>query len=162
MLLRRGKAVTALAVSLLAASAYAAQPAYAAGPGDFFAGFISFFEYRMDISAGELFPSEQARDYLISAGEPVQLEIEGIEHEVAGFKVSAHAVTMKLSPSRLDSENTRIDMAIQGKNVKIDGSVLSKKYSNLDVDGVYGIYNTSADKVTVHVPYSVALSLLFR
>ncbi len=154
--------MAALAVLLLAAGAYAVQPAYAAGPGDLFAGFLSFFEYKMDVPAGELFPSEQARDDLISAGERVQLEIEEIEREVAGFRVSAQDVTMQLSPSRLDSENTWIDVEIRGKSVEIDGSVLSKKYSNLDVGGIYGIYNASADKVTVHVPYSVALSLLFR
>lgn len=75
--------------------------------------------------------------------------------------MSARDITMHLDPSRLDSENTRIDVEMQGKSVEIDGDILSKKYDNLDVDGIYGVYNASTNKVTVHVPYSVALSLLF-
>lgn len=162
MLLRGDKAVAAIAISLLAASVYAVRPAYAAGPGDFFTGFLSFFEYKMDVDSEELFPSEQFKDDLISGGEPRQFTIKAIEREIAGFKVSAHDVLMELSPSRLDTSNTRIDVDIQGKSVEIDGSLLSRKYVEVDVDGIYGIYNSATDKVTIHVPYAVALSLLFR
>lgn len=162
MLLRGGKALVAVAISLLAASSYAARPAYAAGPLDLAASFLGFFEYKMDVDADELFPSEQVRDDLIARSEPSQFTIVEMEREIAGFRVSAQDVLMKLSPSRVDSSNTRIDVDIQGRSVEIDSNILNKKYSNVDVDGIYGIYNAATDRVTIHVPFAVALSLLFR
>lgn len=161
MLLRGSKALSAVTILLLATSVFAVQPAYAANSGGFFAGFLGFFEYKMDVEAGELFPSEQFREDLISKSEPQLFAINEIERQVAGFRVSAQDVMMQLTPSQLDLSKTRLDVDISGKNVEIDG-LLSKKYSKVDVAGIYGIYDASTDKVTIHVPYSVALSLLFR
>lgn len=161
MLLRGSKAWVAVAISLLAASAFAARPAYAASPGSLAANFLDIFEYKLDVNADELFPSEQIKDDLIAKSEPTQFAIAEVGREIAGFKVSAKDVIMKLSPSKVDQSNTRIDVDIQGKMVEIDG-IFTKKYNNVDVDGIYGIYNAVNDKVTIHVPFAVALSLLFR
>lgn len=157
MLLRGGKAVVAIAISLLAASAYAVQPAYATGPGDFAANFLGFFDYTMDVDASELFPSDQVREEIIATSEPSQFTIAEIKREIAGFTVSAQNVFMELSPSKVDSSNTRLDVGIQGASVEI-GGLLTKTYSDVNIDG---IYNAATDKVTIHVPYAVALSLLF-
>ncbi|MEM2140048.1 hypothetical protein [Nitrososphaera sp.] len=159
--MRGGKAWVAVAVSLLAASAFAVRPAYAAGPGDLATGFMGFFEYKLDVDSSELFPSEQVKDDLIAKSEPSQFAIAEIEREIAGFKVSAQDVLMKLSPSKLDQSTTRIDVDVQGRMVEING-IFTKTYSNVDVDGIYGVYNAATDKVTIHVPFAVALSLLFR
>lgn len=155
-----GKAVVAIAISLLAASTYAVRPAYAIGPGDFVASFLGFFDYTMDVDASELFPSEQVKEELIAKSEPSQFAIAEIKRDIAGFSVTAQDVLMELNPSKVDSSNTRLDVGIQGASVEIDG-LLTKTYSNVDVDGIYGIYNAATDKVTIHVPYAIALSLLF-
>lgn len=160
MFLRGGKAVVAVVISLLAASVYAIRPAYAAGPGDFAANFLGFFDYTMDVDASELFPSEQVKEEIIAKSEPSQFTITEIKREIAGFAVSAQDVYMKLSPSKVDASNTRIDVNMQGASVEL-GGILTKTFSNVDVDGIYGIYNAATDKVTIHVPYAVALSLLF-
>lgn len=160
MLLRGGKALVAIAISFLAASAYAVRPAYALSTGDFAVNFLGFFDYTLDVDASELFPSEQIKEEIISKSEPSQFAIAEIKREIAGFTVSAQDVLMELSPSRVDSSNTRLDVDIQGASVEI-GGLFVKTYSNIDVDGIYGIYNAATDKVTIHVPYAVALSLLF-
>lgn len=159
MLPRGTRTFAAITISLLATSAYAVQPAYAAGFGDLFTG---LFEYTMDVDADELFPSKQAREDLISNNETRQFHIEKLEHKVAGFNVSARDLAMQLSPSQLDPSITRIDIALQGKSVEIDGSLLSKKYDRLDIGGIYCIYNADTNKMTIHMPYALALSLLFR
>lgn len=122
---------------------------------------MGFFEYKLDVDSSELFPSEQVKDDLIAKSEPSQFAIAEIEREIAGFKVSAQDVLMKLSPSKLDQSTTRIDVDVQGRMVEING-IFTKTYSNVDVDGIYGVYNAATDKVTIHVPFAVALSLLFR
>lgn len=160
MLLRRGKALVAIAISLLAASAYAVRPAYAIGAEGFAANFLGFLDYTLDVDASELFPSEQVKEELIAKSEPRQFAIAEVKREIAGFSVSARDVVMELSPSKVDSTNTRLDVHIQGANVEI-GGLFAKTYDNVDVDGIYGIYNAATDRVTIHVPYAVALSLLF-
>lgn len=151
-----------MAVSVLAASAYAVRPAYAAGPWDFAAGFLDLFEYKIDVDASELFPNEEIKDDLISKQEPRQFTIAEIRREVAGFGITASDVQMQVDPSKIDASNTRIDLDIKGTSVKIESSYLSKKFESIDVDGIYGVYNSGTDKVAIHVPYAVALSLLLR
>lgn len=158
--LRWGKALVAIAISFLAASVYAVRPAYAIGPGGFAANFLGFFDYTMDVDASELFPSEQVKEEIIAKSEPSQFTIAEIKREIAGFTVSAQDVLMELSPSKVDSASTRIDVGIQGASVEI-GGLLTKNLSDVNVDGIYGIYDTATDRVTIHVPYAVALSLLF-
>jgi hypothetical protein len=80
---------------------------------------------------------------------------------IMGFSVKATDVHIHVLPSKVDS-GTRLDVEIEGKNVSIDSGYLHKKYSQLQVDSVYGIYNPKTDRVTVHVPFSTALSLLFK
>lgn len=151
-----------IVISLLIASFYAVQPAYAAGPGGLAASFLGFFEYKLDVDADNLFPSEQIRNDLISKSTPRQFTIKEIEREVAGFSVNAQDVLMQLSPSKVDSSKTRIDVDIQGKSIEIDSSLLKKKYSDIYVEGIYGIYDANTEKVTIHVPLAVALLLLLK
>ncbi|HEX6067995.1 MAG TPA: hypothetical protein VFZ05_04265 [Nitrososphaera sp.] len=158
--MRGCKALVAVAISLLVTSACAIQPVYAAGSGHYVASFLGFFDYTMDVDASELFPSEQIKEEVITKGEPSQFTIAEIKRKIAGFTVSAQDVFMKLSPFKVDSSNTHIDVDIQGARVEISG-IFTKTYNNVDVDGIYGIYNTAMDKVTIHVPYKVALSFLF-
>jgi hypothetical protein len=69
---------------------------------------------------------------------------------------------MQFDPSRIDASNMRIDLDIKGTSIKDESSYLSKKFESIDVDGIYGVYNSGTDKVAIHVPYAVALSLLLR
>ena len=37
---------------------------------------------------------------------------------------------------------------------------LGRSYDEIDLDSVYGVYDKTTDKITVHVPLSEALSFL--
>lgn len=119
-------------------------------------------EYRFDVDASQLFPSKQVQKDVISAGHQRDYTIGKMDRDVMGFTLSATDVRIKVSPSKIDSASTRLDVDIQGKSVAIDSSLLHKKYATLQVDDIYGVYNAKTDKVTVHVPFATALSLFFR
>jgi hypothetical protein len=40
--------------------------------------------------------------------------------------------------------------------------LLSKSYNNLEIRSAYGIYNGLTDKMTIHIPYSVAMQHLLQ
>lgn len=162
MLLRGGKTLALMAISVLVVSAYAVRPAYAAGPWDFAASFLDLFEYKMDVDASELFPNDEIKNDLITKQEPRQFTIDEIQREIAGFSITASDVVMQLDPSGIDASNTRIDLDIKGTSVKVESSYLTRTYESIDVHGIYGVYNSETDNVAIHVPYAVALSLLLR
>lgn len=112
------------------------------------------------MNADELFPSEQIKDDLIAKSEPNQFAIAEVGREIAGL-VNAKDVIMKLSPSKVDQSNTRIDVDIQGNMVEIDG-IFTKKYSNVDVDGIYDSSPVAPFQVEGMEKWKVApLPLLF-
>lgn len=125
------------------------------------ASFLDFLDYKFDVAASQLFPSRQVQEDVIS-GSSSNFVIAKIDRQVMGFALSASDVQIHIQPSRIDSENTRLDVDMHGKNVAIDSGYLHKKYPSLQLDSIYGVYNAKTDTVTVHVPFSTALSLLFK
>lgn len=142
------------------------QKAYAygnSGAGLAAASFVGgLFEYRIELDASQVFPGKQVKDEIISGRQARNFTIDRLDHRVMGFQVSATDVRIKVSPSKLDADRTRMDLDVEGRNVAIDSGYVHKKYGRVDVDSVYGIYSAKADKVTVHIPFETAFALLLR
>ncbi|MEW5839522.1 hypothetical protein [Nitrososphaera sp.] len=136
------------------------QPAYAYTGETFTLGLLDgLFEYKVDVDASQLFPSTKAKQDVLSR--PGEYVVDRIDRSgIMGFSVSASDVKVGVRPSKLDSASTRLDMDIRGRDVVIDSAYLHKKFDRLDIDGVYGVYNSKTDVVTLHIPFSIALSLL--
>lgn len=145
--------VAAFSVLVFAGS----QPAYAYRPT---ANFLDVFEYKVELDADELM-SRQAKDEL-AKNQPRDISLDRIERKVMGFSVSATDVKIHMTPSRMDADRIRIDIDIEGKNVAVESSYFNKKFTKLDVDTIYGVYNARTDRVTVHIPFATAFSLAFR
>lgn len=106
-------------------------------------------------------PSNQIKQDVI-AGHSSDFTIGKIDRQIMGFSVSASDIYIHVQPSKVDSIATRLDVDMQGKNIAIDSIYLHKKFPSLQVDSVYGVYNSKTDKVTVYVPFVTALSLFFK
>ncbi|AIF82896.1 hypothetical protein NTE_00818 [Candidatus Nitrososphaera evergladensis SR1] len=155
----------AIALALvLALTVYAGQQARAESTNiAFSANFLDgLFEYKADIDAKQLFPTEGIKDDIVGKLQERDYKIPDIEREFVGFKINASDIKIYIKPSKIDSANTRLSVDVEGKNVKVDSKYLNKKYDKVDIDTIYGIYNTNTDKVTIHVPYATALALVFR
>ena len=58
------------------------------------------------------------------------------------------------------SNNTRIDFPVmQARDVR--NGVLNQNFTNVDLSSIYAIYDPKTDKLTFHVPYSIAAKYLF-
>ena len=135
------------------------RPAYAYSMPP--ASFLDFFDYKFDVAANQLFPNKQVQEEVIS-GHSSDFVIDKIDRQVMGFAVSASDIQIHVPPSRIDSEDTRLAVDLRGKNVAIDSDYLHKRYPSLQLDSIYGVYNSQTDRITIHVPFSTALSLLFK
>lgn len=149
---------------VLALTVYAGQQARAESLGAAFSvNFLDgLFEYKADIDAKQLFPTTQVKDDIIGKLQARDYKIPDVERDFIGFKISASDVKIYVKPSKMDSANTRLSVDVEGKNVEVGSKYLNKKYQQLDIDTIYGVYNAKTDKVTIHVPYATAFSLIFR
>ena len=67
-----------------------------------------------------------------------------------------------LDPARIDDTKSRFNIHNRADKAEVTSPSLSRTYNNLDLKTVYGIYYNMTDKMLVHVPYNVALSLLLQ
>lgn len=157
-------AVAVALASVLALTVYAGQQARAENYSTAFsANFLDgLFEYKADIDAGQFFPTKEIKDDIVGKLKASDYKIPDIEREFIGFKIVASDVKIYVKPSKMDGSNTRLSVDVEGKNIAVESKYLNKKYDNLDIDTIYGVYNAKTDKVTVHVPYATAFSLMFR
>lgn len=160
-------AITAIALAfVLALTAGAGQQALAESLSTAFsANFLDdLFEYKADIDAKQLIPTQEVKDDIINRLQAHDYNIAYVEREFMGFNVSASDIRIHIAPSREDSDDdakTRLSVDVKGRNVEINSKYFDRKYDMLDIDTVYGVYNAETDKVTIHVPYSTALELMF-
>jgi hypothetical protein len=79
-----------------------------------------------------------------------------------GYHINASDVKIAVDPSRVDDQRTRIDLDIRADQATVTGANgLGRSYDEIDLDSVYGVYDRTTDKITVHVPLSEALSFLW-
>jgi hypothetical protein len=76
--------------------------------------------------------------------------------------INASDVQIHVDPTRIDDANTRLEFQIYANNAEVTGQLLSKSYNNLEITSAYGIYNGLTDKMTIHIPYSVAMQHLLQ
>jgi hypothetical protein len=46
------------------------------------------------------------------------------------------------------------------KNVKVSNGVINLSFNEIDLGSIYAIYDRNSDKITVHVPISIAYKYL--
>jgi len=58
---------------------------------------------------------------------------------------------------------TRVDFpVIIAKNVSVTNGLINSKYGEVNLGSIYGIYNKNTDKMTMHIPSSVALQYILH
>ena len=63
---------------------------------------------------------------------------------------------MRVDPKKIDDSKTRVDIPfILAEDVKVSNGPINLSYK-VNLGSVYGIHDKTTDKVTVHVPVSVA------
>lgn len=124
--------------------------------------FLDAFEYTFDIDGAQIFPNDTVKHSIVTEYNPSFYNIPSLQYTIMDHMINASDVQIHLDPTRIDEANTRLDFEIYANNAEVTGQWLSKSYNNLDIRSAYGIYNRVTDKMTIHIPYSLALQPLLQ
>jgi hypothetical protein len=124
--------------------------------------FLDAFEYTFDIDGAQIFPNDTVKHSIVSEYKPSVYNIPSLQYKIMEHMINASDVQIHVDPTRIDDANTRLDFQIYANNAEVTGQLLSKSYNNLEITSAYGIYNQATDKMTIHIPYSVALRQLLQ
>jgi hypothetical protein len=142
-----------------------AQPPFYEEKG-YFVGTVFFFldefEYTFDIDGTQLIPNDTLKHTILTEYKHAIYNISRLQYKILDHTINASDVQIDVDPKRIDDMKTRFNIEIYAHNAEVTGPWLTRTYDNLDLKSVYGIYNAATDKMGIHVPYSVALSLLLQ
>jgi hypothetical protein len=124
--------------------------------------FLDAFEYTFDIEGAQIFPNDTIKHSIVTEYKPSVYNIPSLQYKIMEHMINASDVQIHVDPTRIDDANTRLEFQIYANNAEVTGQLLSKSYNNLEITSAYGIYNQATDKMTIHIPYSVAMQHLLQ
>jgi hypothetical protein len=122
--------------------------------------FLDAFEYTFDIEGAQIFPNDTIKHSIVTEYKPSVYNIPSLQYKIMEHIIND--VQIHVDPTRIDDANTRLEFQIYANNAEVTGQLLSKSYNNLEITSAYGIYNGLTDKMTIHIPYSVAMQHLLQ
>jgi hypothetical protein len=124
--------------------------------------FLDVFEYTFDIDGAQIFPNGTVKHSIVTEYKPSVYNIPSLQYVIMEHIINASDVQIHVDPRRIDEANTRLDFQIYANNAEVTGQLLSKSYDSIEIRYAYGIYDRLTDKMTIHIPYSVALQHLVQ
>lgn len=122
---------------------------------------IKNFEYTFDLEGSQIFPNNNIKQNIVSKYESSEYNIDDLNYELLGFKITASDIKIHVDPKKIDDSKTRVDIPLMlAKDVKVSNGPINLSYNEVDLGSVYGIYDKTTDKMTVHVPVSVAVKYI--
>jgi hypothetical protein len=116
------------------------------------------FEYTFDLEGSQIFPNNNIKQDIVSEYRSSNYNIDDLNHELLGFKLTASDIKIHVDPKKIDDTKTRIDIPLLlAKDIKVsNGGLINLSYDSVEIGSVYGVYDKTTDKITVHVPVSIA------
>lgn len=128
-----------------------------------FGNFTKQFEYTVDLDGKQIFPNDTIKQDIVTKYKSADYNISRLNYKLLGFNITASDIKIHVSPSKIDQTRTRVDFpVILARNVSVTNGSINPKYGQVNLGSVYGIYNKSTDKLTLHIPSSVALQYLLH
>jgi hypothetical protein len=124
--------------------------------------FLDAFDYTFDIDGAQIFPNDTVKHSIVTEYNPSVYNIPSLQYVIIEHLINASDVQINVDPTRIDDANTRLDFQIYANNAEVTGQWLSKSYNSIEIRSAYGIYDRVTDKMTIHIPYSVALQHLVQ
>ena len=123
---------------------------------------LDAFEYTFDIAGAQIFPNDTIKHSIVTEYNPSVYNISSLQYNIMDHIINASDVQIHVNPTRIDEANTRLDFQIYANNAEVTGQWLSKTFNDFEIRSAYAIYNLVTDKMTIHVPYDVALRHLLQ
>lgn len=100
----------------------------------------------------EIFPNNKIKQDIVTEYRSSEYNINELNYELLGFKITASDIEIHVNPKEIDYTMTRVDIPlILAKDVKVSNSHINFSYKEVNLGSVYGIYDKTTDKMTVHV-----------
>jgi len=112
--------------------------------------------YTISLEGNQIFPNSTLKQNIVDKDEPSTYHIKDLKCNILGFNVAAHDVNIHVNPSRVDATKAKIDIPMSARNVTVTKGVLNLNYNEVNLGSIYGIYDKTTDKMTVHIPLAVA------
>jgi len=121
------------------------------------------FEHTVVIDASHIFPNETLKHKIIEKSGQSEFKIPILKYNLLGFNISATDIKVKANVKEIgQSNNTRIDFPVmQARDVNVRNGVLNQNFTDVDLSSIYAIYDPQTDKLTFHIPFSIAAKYLF-
>jgi hypothetical protein len=120
-------------------------------------------EYSVDLSGKQIFPNDTIKEDVVTHYRSSTFTINTLKYTLLGFDITASDIRIKVEPSRIDTTTTKVDLPIVvARDVSIAKGLIDLKYDQINLSSIYGIYDKTSDKMTIHIPLSVALRYLPR
>jgi hypothetical protein len=121
------------------------------------------FEYTVDLTGKQIFPNETLKQDIVTHYKSSTYNISTLKYTLLGFDITASDIKIQVKPSRLDSTTTKVDLPlVLARDVTVTNGLLNLKYSEINLGSIYGIYDKASDKMTLHIPFNIALRYLPR
>lgn len=119
---------------------------------------IKNFEYTFDLDGSKIFPNKDIKQDIVGEYKSSDYNIGNLNYELLGFKIIASDINIHVDPKKIDDTKTRIDIPLLlAKDIKVsNGGLINLSYNEVELGSVYGIYDKTTDKMSVHVPIVIA------
>lgn len=114
-------------------------------------------EYTIGLKGDQIFPNSTLMQKIVDKNQPSTYRIKDLKYNILGFRVTAHDIDIHVDPSRIDATRTRVEIPLMlARNVTLTNGVSNLNYNEVNLGSIYGIYDKTTDKMTVHIPLAVA------
>jgi hypothetical protein len=121
------------------------------------------FDYTVDLDGKQIFPNDTVKQDIVTKYKSADYNISSLNYKLLGFNITASNIKIHVNPSKIDETMTRVDFpVIIAKNVSVTNGLINSKYGEVNLGSIYGIYNKNTDKMTMHIPSSVALQYILH
>lgn len=119
------------------------------------------FEYTVDLDGKQIFPNDTIKQDIVTNYKSSNYNISSLKYRLLGFDITALDIRIHVDPSKIDSIRTKIDFPLLfAKDVSVTNGLINLKYGEINLGSIYGIYHKTTDKITMHIPISIALQYL--
>jgi hypothetical protein len=126
-----------------------------------FGNFGKPLEYTVVLDGKEIFPSDIVKQNIVTNYEPSDYNINSLKYSLLGFDISAVDIKIHVNPSKIDSTRTKLDLPVVfARNVAVSNGLINLRYGEINLGSIYGVYDKTTDKMTMHIPINIALQYL--
>jgi hypothetical protein len=126
-----------------------------------FGNFGKALEYTVVLDGNEIFPNDMIKQDIVTNYKSSDYNINSLKYNLLGFDISAVDIKIHVIPSKIDTARTKLDLPVVfARNVAVSNGFINLRYGEINLGSIYGIYDKTTDKMTMHIPINIALQYL--